>query len=63
MWVKMMEDWVFGIHWFNLAMLGKHGWRFLTNLDALVSRVFKAKYFPRGSFLEAEVGHNPSFIW
>ena len=38
------------LHWFNLAMLGKHGWHFFTYPYALVSRVFKAKYFPRESF-------------
>ena len=51
------------LHCFNLAMLGNHGWHFLTGPDALVSRILKAKYFPRGGFVEAEVGNNPSFIW
>ena len=36
------------LHWFSLAMLGRHGWRFLIDPDVLVSWVFKAKYFPRG---------------
>ncbi|CAN0893426.1 hypothetical protein LINGRAPRIM_LOCUS2746 [Linum grandiflorum] len=31
------------LHHFNLAMFGKQGWKFLTNPNALVSRVFKAK--------------------
>lgn len=48
---------------FNLALLGKQGWRFLSNPDTLVSRVFKAKYYPKGEFFEAKLGHNPSFIW
>ncbi|CAN0884119.1 Uncharacterized mitochondrial protein AtMg00310 [Linum grandiflorum] len=39
---------------FNLAMLGKQGWKFLTNLDAWVSRVFKAKYFPQGTFFQLD---------
>ena len=30
------------IHGFNLAMLGKQGWNFLTNPDAMVSRIFRA---------------------
>lgn len=48
---------------FNLAMLGKHGWRFITNPNSLVSRVFKAKYFPDSDFMEAKIGNNPSSVW
>ena len=48
---------------FNLAMLGKQGWRFLTNPDSLVSKVYKARYFPGGNFLDAILGNNPIFIW
>ncbi|XP_031119013.1 uncharacterized protein LOC116022425 [Ipomoea triloba] len=39
------------------------GWKFLMHPDALVSKVFKARYFPNASFLEAGVGSNPSFVW
>ncbi|XP_030494627.2 uncharacterized protein LOC115710402 [Cannabis sativa] len=31
--------------------------------DTLVARIYKARYFPHGSFLNAELGENPSFIW
>ncbi|KAL8090281.1 hypothetical protein AgCh_039666 [Apium graveolens] len=48
---------------FNLAMLGKQGWRFLSNPDSLVSRVYKARYFREGNFLVAKLGANPSFTW
>ncbi|XP_019184779.1 PREDICTED: uncharacterized protein LOC109179736 [Ipomoea nil] len=48
---------------FNLAMLGKQAWRLLTNTDSLVAKVYKARYYPRGSFLEATMGNNPSFCW
>ncbi|VFQ72106.1 unnamed protein product [Cuscuta campestris] len=48
---------------FNVALLGKQGWRFLTNPAALVSQVFKARYFPKTSFLDAKLGHNPSYCW
>ncbi|VFQ74389.1 unnamed protein product [Cuscuta campestris] len=48
---------------FNVAMLGKKGWRFLTKHVALVSRVFKARYFPKSSFLEASLRGTPSYCW
>jgi len=48
---------------FNLAMLGKHGWKFQTNLDCLVTKLFKARYFPRTDFLGAKIERNPSFVW
>jgi hypothetical protein len=48
---------------FNLAMLGKQGWNLLTNHDTILSRVFKAKYYPNKGFLEANLGHNPSYVW
>lgn len=38
------------LHAFNLAMLDKQGWKFVTNPSALVNRVFKTKYFLRGIF-------------
>ncbi|XP_060964662.1 uncharacterized protein LOC133033663 [Cannabis sativa] len=44
-------------------MLGKQGWRLLFNIDSLASKVFKARYFPHGDYLSAELGSNPSFIW
>jgi ribonuclease HI len=48
---------------FNLAMLGKQGWKLQTDSDSLVSRIFKARYFPRGTYLTASLGHNPSYVW
>jgi hypothetical protein len=48
---------------FNLAMLGKQGWKLITNSSSLLTRVLKAKYFPRSGFLEANIGHNPSYTW
>ncbi|MCH96170.1 RNA-directed DNA polymerase (Reverse transcriptase) [Trifolium medium] len=39
---------------FNLSMLGKQGWKLLIEPNSLLSRILKAKYFPRRDFLEAE---------
>ena len=47
----------------NLAMILKQAWRFFTQPDALVTRIFKARYFPNCSFLDSNVGYNLSFIW
>lgn len=52
-----------GLHAFNLAMPGKNDWKFISDPDAIVSRIFKAKYFPNEDFLESKLGHSPSFFW
>lgn len=46
---------------FNLSMLGKQRWRFLTNPKSLVARVCKARYFKDGDFLIIELENNPIF--
>lgn len=48
---------------FNIALLGKQAWRLLVHPNNLVSRIFKARYYPSGSFLTAQIGSNPSYIW
>ncbi|XP_031096875.1 uncharacterized protein LOC116001121 [Ipomoea triloba] len=48
---------------FNLAMLGKQAWCFLTRPHSLVARVYKARYFPKTSFIDATLGNCPSFCW
>ena len=38
---------------FNQAMLGKQGWRLLTEPQSLCARVMKGRYFPNGDFWSA----------
>ncbi|XP_071909569.1 uncharacterized protein [Coffea arabica] len=38
-------------------------WRILTNPNLLVSKVMKAKYFPRSSIFECKIPNNASWIW
>jgi len=47
----------------NRVLLAKQGWRLLHQPESLAAQVLKAKYFPRGSFWEAQLGHQPSFTW
>lgn len=48
---------------FNLSMLGKQGWKLLSDSSSLFTRILKAKYFSRLDFLDATLGHNPSYTW
>ena len=51
------------IHAFNLVVLAKQAWRLNQDTQSLFFRVYKARYFPNCSFMEAALGHNPSFVW
>ena len=44
-------------------MLAKLGWRHIKNVDALVSRILKAKYYANSEFMNAQLGSNPSYTW
>lgn len=35
----------------------------MTDQESLVGKLFKARYYPNGSFLIAKLGNNPSYIW
>lgn len=48
---------------FNMALLGKQGWRLATKTEGLTSRLYKARYFPTENFFTAKLGNNPSFVW
>ena len=44
-------------------MLAKQGWWLIQKKDTLLYRCFKARYFPRSSFLEASDVPNSSYVW
>ncbi|XP_041009473.1 uncharacterized protein LOC121253538 [Juglans microcarpa x Juglans regia] len=48
---------------FNVALLGKHVWRFLNDPTSLVAQVYNSKYHRNSCILDAKVGNAPSFIW
>ena len=48
---------------FNVALLGKHGWRLLTNPQSLCARVLKGRYFPSCDFMQATVPRFSSAMW
>lgn len=48
---------------FNQALLAKQGWRILTQPDSLCARVFRARYFKNGGFLQATCPRRASFTW
>ena len=48
---------------FNLSLLTKLAWKLVQKTDSLFYRIYKARYFPNSTFLDAEMGHNPSYVW
>jgi hypothetical protein len=48
---------------FNQAMLGKQGWRLLTNPTSLCARVLKGRYFPNSDFWHAPKPRSSSYTW
>lgn len=48
---------------FNQALLGKQCWRLIHCPELLMSRLLRARYFPRGEFMKNKLGSNPSYIW
>jgi len=48
---------------FNLAMLGKQGWRLITRPDSLCARVLKGRYFHDTNFMRATRKKHASSTW
>ena len=48
---------------FNLSLLAKQTWILLLNTYSLFFRVYKSRYFPNCSFMDVELGSNPSYVW
>lgn len=44
-------------------MLTKLGWRLLNSDNHFISSLMKARYYPKGVFLSAKIGSNPSYMW
>ncbi|WJX92273.1 hypothetical protein P8452_73938 [Trifolium repens] len=68
-WDKLAKPKVVGglgyrdFHAFNMSLIAKQAWKFVAEPDKLVSRIFKARYFPRSSIFYAKLGNNPSYVW
>ncbi|EOY22027.1 Uncharacterized protein TCM_014186 [Theobroma cacao] len=48
---------------FNQVMLTKQGWQLQMRIPTIALKLLKARYFPYGSFLDASMGSNPSYLW
>jgi hypothetical protein len=48
---------------FNVALLGKQGWRFITSPDSLCARVLQARYYHNKPFMEAMAPRTVSHTW
>ncbi|KAL0449515.1 UNVERIFIED_CONTAM: hypothetical protein Slati_1507900 [Sesamum latifolium] len=61
--VRRKEVLVRSLKDFNIALLCKWAWRIAVDTDNPVHRLFKARYFPTCSFVDAEGGGNISYAW
>ncbi|XP_019166667.1 PREDICTED: uncharacterized protein LOC109162418 [Ipomoea nil] len=47
----------------SVFLIPDSAWRLLTSPDTLVAKVYKARYYPNTTFVDAKVGGNPSHTW
>jgi hypothetical protein len=47
---------------FNYVMPGKQTWKSMRKPESLVTKLFKAKYYPHSNFFNSNIGHNPSYV-
>lgn len=47
---------------FNLALLAKQWWHIMSDSNSLLHQIYKDKYFPQKSFVEASLGRNKRLI-
>ena len=50
------------LHNHNLALVPKQAWRLLSQPQSLTTRIFKAKYYPTGRWIDVKIGANPSYM-
>ena len=68
-WKKLCQDKDMGgmgfkeIEKFNDALLAKQVWRMINNPNSLCHRIFKARFFPTCSILEAKDSNTGSYAW
>jgi hypothetical protein len=48
---------------FNKAFLANQCWHILHNPDSLSAKILKTKHFQQETFLDAKLGHQPSYGW
>lgn len=48
---------------FNQALLGKQVWRIMQNPECLMARILRARYFPEGNILNANLPKKSSYAW
>lgn len=48
---------------FNMALLAKHSWRFMSDTSTLLHKILKAIYFPTTSFMNVKHVVALSFTW